>query len=81
MFLVVPGASSLTVPPPPRDPAQRETLGGAWQRWERRLEPATRQDEFDSIGVGPRGTINSMRGEQLRFDQWPSLVDRPLQQY
>jgi hypothetical protein len=69
----------LVRPPPKLDPAQRQTLGGALERADRKLEPFTRQNQLDGINVGLWGRINSTRAA-VRQDQAviPGVVDRPL---
>ena len=69
----------LVRPPPTLDPAQRQTLGGAVERADRKLEPFTRQNQLDSINIGLWGRINSTR-DASRQDQAviPGVVDRPL---
>jgi hypothetical protein len=77
LFTVAP--PDLLAPPRQDDPARRQTIGGAWRRLERRLEPVTRQDEFDSVNVGARGRQNATRAAARNAEHLgPSVVDRPL---
>jgi hypothetical protein len=75
MIVASPG---LLRPPPPQDPARKENLAGAWQRAERKLEPATRQDEFDRVNVGARGRINAARDDSRADLNFPGVFDRTL---
>ncbi len=74
-------SGNLTQAPPPRDPQRAETLGGAWQRAERRLDVFNRQLHLDQENVGLWGRINSSRDEGIESLRWPSLNDATENSY
>jgi hypothetical protein len=78
LWVVIVAPRGLLEPSPPPDP-RGESLASAWQRAERRLAPATRQYDLDSINIGARGRINSTRDASRANLPWlPGVVDRTL---
>ena len=78
VVLALPSGRALLAPSPPREPARRETVGGAWTRASERVEPLLRQDEFDRVNIGARGRINATRDAARAGESWPGVVDRTL---
>jgi hypothetical protein len=78
LAVLVVAPSDLVTSKPPPEPARPQTLAGALERADRRLEPATRQDEFDNTNIGARGRINATRDASREDQVAPGLADRPI---